>query len=167
MPENTIFSSPSHDIDKATDGFVGNLLGDFSFQTHQQTNPWFQLEFPTPVEVIYVVIVQRIDAEGEQFKDVKMTLGDTPATNGQLSTNPEIAFFSGPSQTGRIDVIPTSHSQTGKYFIMQKTGEGQQQLMFGEILVYIGEDLCQSGNCERSPDPDLLYNQEKFKYQQC
>ncbi len=136
------------------DSFVGARKRDFSFHTELEQFPWFQLEFPISVAVQYVVIVQRIDAEGHQFANVSMTLGDNHAIHGQLSTNPEIAFFSGPSQTGRINVIQCNSTYSGKYFQMQKIGDVFQSLMFAEILVYIDEDLCMAKDCGRSPDPE-------------
>ncbi len=142
------------------DSFVGAFWTGFSFKTEPELQPWFQVAFTVEVRVKRVIVVQRIDADGEQFANVSLTLGNTSA---QMSDNPEIAFFSGPSQTGRIDVIPCTMNidQRGKYFVMQKkTTDGQKLhvLTFAEILIYIDEDLCVSETCGRYPDPEYYAN---------
>ncbi len=166
VPEDVILSAssvvPSNEPKMAMDSFVGAWWTAFSFKTELESHPWFQLQFPSSVVVKRVVVIQRIDDQGDQFVNVTLTLGDNPATAGEPSTNPEIGFFPGPSQTGRIDVVSCNQTQSGKYLTMQKmsrnAGQPQQLLTFAEVLVYISENLCKSEFCGRFPDPIYYSN---------
>ncbi len=169
MPENIHLSASStvqdHEVSLAMDSFVGTYAMDLSFHTAPESYPWFQMELQTEVEIQMVLITQRIDHSGGLFENVRLSLGNSPASKGELSSNLEIGYFDGPSQTGRIELVScNSTAVKGRYFIMQKTTEGyHQRLMFGEVIVYITENLCMSDDCGRSPKPENLPNKDLFQ----
>ncbi len=145
MPVNTKLSASSHTNDcniyRATDHLVSKQEI-WSFQTEEETNPWFQMEFPEPREVIRVIVAQRLDnvAGGDLFKNVGIFVGNHPGEQGQLSDSQLCHAFQGLSAPSRIDVISCDQSMSGKYLTIQSMDEGLSQLTFSEILVHVTLD---------------------------
>ncbi len=145
MPVNTKLSASSFindcNIYRATDHLVSKQVV-WSFQTEEDMNPWFQMEFPESREVIRVIVAQRLDnvAGRDLFKNVGIFVGNHSLEQGQWSDSQLCHAFQGPSAPSRIDVINCDQSLSGKYLTIQSMDEGLSQLTFSEILVHVTLD---------------------------
>jgi hypothetical protein len=117
-------------VSDGTDG-VGKI-----YISEYQVSPWFQMKFVEATVVKGVKFTNRKDVRGERFQNVAIHVGDQPAVIGALVTNPECAFFVGPSATGRVELIMCTDPLEGLYLQVQMLSSSWYQfLQINEIEV--------------------------------
>ncbi len=131
-------SETKHDCSphRATDGWISKQAA-WTYETEAIKQPWFQVEFAKPLEVIRVVVFKRMDQLDEThiFKDIGVFVGDEPAVGGKLSSNPRCTNV---SESSSIFVFGCDDGPlTGKYLIIQKMTSRLEQLAFGEVIVHV------------------------------
>ena len=148
IPKGTIVTASSslHDLQLVIDKMVAGSA-DQSFLSEAEIHPWIQLEFPRVVNVIRVVITQRLEGDIAHFANVGIFVGNAPAVPGELySTAHTCNTYEGPSEFGKIDVIQcvndVDEPMIGKYLVVQRLDLSTQSLSFGEIAVHVSGNEC-------------------------
>ncbi len=116
------------------------LSNGLDFSTEMEQNPWFQMEFQQPLEVVGVVVVQSMETDGggKEFENVRLSVANNSMIAAEKG-NQECAYYKGPSIAGRVDVVNCETIILGKYFILEKVllEQIQSLLTFSEIVVHI------------------------------
>ncbi len=121
----------------AVDGFVDSKPVK-NFISDQQNHPWFQLMFPEKVNVIRVIVFQKLESGDHELENVGIFVGDQPSAKGKISTNTLCGKVKGyPSDTKKVYQVACAENSRGTYLTVQKLNNSLQVLAISEVIVHV------------------------------
>jgi len=98
---------------------------DGTWQTYchceRETNPYFMMEYPTPITVAEVKVETVRYGYGHRMQKVHVYVTDTPPTKGSIPSGTQFgSTFVGPARDGEWISFKSANANIGKYVVVQQ-----------------------------------------------
>ena len=135
---SSVWQEPETSPSNVLDGIISQDWVN-SFHSYNEVFPWLQVDFMAPMIIDSVTVAMRQDCCWDRFAKVQVSVGYTPAVQGELSMNPPCAYFEGPALTTDDVHLPCDLEVTGRYLIIQQTDPNSNNAMNINDITVCGE----------------------------